>query len=168
MRSWWGWLWQVLSVQFTQILQKTSPEKFCRRAREALKSAALKPQIMTPQGPIYRPFTMQDEPIKEWRCRATLTKLNRKPKRRSTTRGSALVDEATGGLDMTLDQDYNVAIWSAFIHGHEGGGLPHRAKPKLIYAMSVLPLGSYLAFNSAAQYLAKAPAEQSSAVAAIS
>jgi hypothetical protein len=92
-----GWLWQVSSVQFTQILQKTSSEKFYRRAREAPKSAALKPQIMTPQGPIYRPFTMQDEPIKEWRCRATLTKLNRKPKRRSTTRGSALVDEATGG-----------------------------------------------------------------------
>ena len=72
-----------------------------------------------------------------------------------------------GGLDMTLDQDYNVAIWSAFIHGHEGGGgglrvhVPHRAKPKLIYAMSVLPLGSYLASNNAAQYLAKEPAEQS-------
>ena len=68
-----------------------------------------------------------------------------------------------GGLDMTLDQDYNVAIWSAFYPRARGGGLPHRAKPKLIYAMSVLPLGSYLASNNAAQYLAKAPAEQSSA-----
>jgi len=66
-----------------------------------------------------------------------------------------------GGLDMTLDQDYNVAIWSAFYPRARGGGLPHRAKPKLIYAMSVLPLGSYLASNNAAQYLAKAPAEQS-------
>jgi hypothetical protein len=62
---------------------------------------------------------MQDRPIKEWHLIATLTKLDTNQNDDPRRGAQPLSMKLQGGLDMTLDQDCNVAIWSAFIHGRE-------------------------------------------------